>query len=101
MASADWLPFVLGAGGVAFIGAVVQAFNAVRDSAEQREGHAIANLERWADKCQADLAFERLLSTHWQQVAATMEAALRRHGIEVPHHDPPPRRGPDNSIPRQ
>lgn len=99
MELAELLPYILGAGGIAFLTAVFNAIQAYRASAETREAKAVENLERWrieADnrtlQCLDDLAHERNLVLYWQRRAATLEYGLRQHGIDPPPMDQPPMR---------
>ena len=91
------LPVILGAGGVAFLGAVVQAYQSFKNSAEQRESKAVGNLERWRDEadsralqCLDDLNFERGVSAFWQRRAALVEGVALRAGVDVPPCPEPP-----------
>jgi hypothetical protein len=95
----ELLPYILGAGGIAFLTAIFNAVQAYRASAETREAKAVENLERWrieADnrtlQCLDDLTFERNLTLFWQRRAATLEFGLRQHGIDPPEMEVPPMR---------
>lgn len=87
----DVLPFVFGAGGVAFLTALFKWINEWRDSAEFREGKAIANLERWRNEADAralkalnDAEWEREMGLYWAVVAGTYRFALLSNGIQSP-----------------
>jgi len=97
MSANDVIPLVLGAGGVAFLGTILQFVQAMRNSAETRETKAISNLEKWRDeaderalRCLDDLNYERTVSSYWQRVAGTYQHSLVVGGLEVPDCGPPP-----------
>lgn len=90
----DWLGVVLGAGGVAFLGALFKGVQMLRDGARAREREAIAGLEKWredadkrADRAFRELDYMRTLVAYWQARAGAREYQLHLHGITP---DPPP-----------
>lgn len=95
--SQDWLGAVLGAGGVAFLGALFKGFQMLRDGARAREREAIAGLEKWredADKRaaqalrNADYYLRQV--AYWQGRTGTLEYLLGKNGIPVPDMPPLP-----------
>ena len=93
----DLLPIILGAGGVGFIGAIVQWRLKWRDSAEFREGKAVANLERWrleADKrtqqAIQESEWEREMGNYWAVCTGILKYELVSNGLPVPTLPPQP-----------
>lgn len=93
--SSELLSGVLGAGGVAFLGAIIKGYAMLRDGAQARERTAIAGLERYrvdADNRAASaletLDFVRSLVTYWQSRAGALEYELNRLG-HIPPQPPP------------
>lgn len=93
------LPVILGAGGVGFLAACVQAWQAWRNSAETREAKALKNLDQWrhdaddrAARALADLEHERAMGAwHWRRVGQ-LEHVILANGLTLPPGDEPPRR---------
>ena len=107
----DVLPIILGAGGAGFIAAVVQALSSWRNGVEQREGRAVANLERWrveaddrADRRQALLETQYEAVRYWRSWAGHLEYLLEAAGQPVPErptpYPPAPQGGMDEPPPR-
>jgi hypothetical protein len=88
--SNELIPFIFGAGGVAFLGACVQAYKSIKDSAEVRESKALKNIERWSDECAEALAFERRMGAHWFRCTAILQYHMGLHGVDVPPLPDPP-----------
>lgn len=86
----DILPIVFGAGGVAFLGACVQAWKSWHDSAEAKESKALRNIERWNDECWQALSYERQMGAHWYRVVGILQYHLAVNGIEQPLVPEPP-----------
>lgn len=86
----DIIPFIFGAGGVAFLGACVQAYKSIKDSAEVRESKALKNIERWSDECAQALAHERRTSAHWWRCVGILEYHCTSHGLTPPVLPDPP-----------
>lgn len=89
----DWLGVVLGAGGVAFLGALFKGVQMLRDGARAREREAIAGLEKWredaddrARRAYQELDFMRSIASYWQARAGAREYQLLSNGIQP---DPP------------
>ena len=92
MAANDIIPFIFGAGGVAFLGACVQAYKTLKDSAEVRESRALRNIERWNDNCNEELQWERAMGAHWHQCVGIYRYHVASHGLEQPLLPDPPAR---------
>lgn len=91
------LPYILGAGGVAFLTAVFKFVQDMRSSAEGREAVAIKNLERWrddadarADRCLERLDRQRGCTAYWQSYAGMLAHQLASHGHDIPLPPGPP-----------
>lgn len=85
------LPVILGAGGVGFVGALAQWRSAWKDSAEFREGKAVANLERWrieADRrtqqAIQETEWEREMGNYWARCTGILTYTIESKGIAVP-----------------
>lgn len=95
----DWLSAVLGAGGVAFLGALFEGVRRLMAGARAREREAVANLEEWredADKrarrALDDADYQRLLVAFWQRRSGTLEYLLASNGVKVPELPALPKR---------
>lgn len=93
------LSLILGAGGVAFLGALFKGVQMWRDGTDAREAKAIAGLEKWrvdadhrADRAQSWSDYYQSAASAWQSHAGTLAYALTSAGLPVPP-DPvlPPR----------
>lgn len=91
-AANDLIPFIFGAGGVAFLGACVQAYKSIKDSAEVRESRALKNIERWNDDCNEALACERAIGAHWYRCVGILQYHVAVHGLEQPLLPDPPQK---------
>lgn len=85
------IPFIFGAGGVAFLGAGVQAYRSIKDSAEVRESKALRNIERWSEDCTEQLAHERRMGAHWFRCLGILQYHVSLHGLEQPPLPDPPK----------
>jgi hypothetical protein len=86
----DLIPFIFGAGGVAFLGACVQGYKSLKDSAEVRESKALRNIERWSDDCTKALAQERRMGAHWWRCVGILQYHIALNGLEQPPLPDPP-----------
>jgi hypothetical protein len=86
----DILPLIFGAGGVAFLGACVQAWRSWHESAEAKESKALRNIERWNDECWQSLSYERQMGAHWYRVVGILQYHIAANGLEQPVIPEPP-----------
>lgn len=101
----EYLGVILGAGGVAFLGAMVEAYRRLKEGARAREREAINNLEKWTDQSalraqralnEAD--YQRALVSYWQGRSGTLEYQVGQLGGVVPPAPPLPAPPPDPTI---
>ena len=99
----EWLSLVLGAGGVAFVGALFQGIKMYRDSTSARMSKAIADLERWREDADrrtrealaaADSLREEV--SYWQTRAGRMEYVIIKNGLQ--DQVPPPPSLPERPV---
>lgn len=101
----QYLPYILGAGGVGFLATGAKFILALRASAETREAKAIANLERWrldadsrAQRCLDRLDHQRDLTTYWQTRCGVLEHTMSVAGVNVPPALSPPPTFPSTDL---
>lgn len=91
------LNILLGAGGVAFIAAVLKGIKELRESGWRRRGSDISRLERYvreSDEKVARAEFERdwqqTLGNFWFTYCGKLQFQLNRNGIDIPEPDDKP-----------
>lgn len=82
---------LLGGGGTALVGGLIQAYRGLRTDASKKARESIEDLERWRDSANAsreaaeqarDEALRKL--TDWRAYAGALEYHLISRGIEMP-----------------
>lgn len=87
----EWLSLILGAGGVAFIGAVFKGIQMLRESTAARTAKAVSDLERWREEAdertrlaREEAAWYLDLASYWQQWSGAVEYAASQGGVTLP-----------------
>lgn len=83
--SPELLQALLGAGGVAFLGALFAGIKQLRESFGTSRNQAMKDLERWRRNALAEAEYYRQVSGLWSAYAGTCVFAMKREGM-----DPPP-----------
>ena len=86
----EWLQIVLGAGGVAFVGALFTGVRQLRESIGTSRNQAMKDLEKWRQDALADAEHYRESVGVWSAYAGTLVYALASAGIPVPPMPPLP-----------
>lgn len=84
------IPYIIGGGGVALVGAVVKGWSSLRAGAQSLEREAVANLARMRREAEDELKLVQRDRDYWQLVQARYAAQLLRAGIEPVPADPRP-----------
>lgn len=88
--SPELLQALLGAGGVAFLGALFAGIKQLRESFGTSRNEAMRDLERWRRDALADAEYYREVAGVWSAYAGSCVFALRRDGIDPPPMPPLP-----------
>ena len=90
------LQLLLGAGGLAFVGALWKAIREWREGSWKRRDSAVADLERWRDDNDRMRRKAEEREDEWRGYAGDCENLLRINGIPIPPSKPVyKRRDPD------
>lgn len=84
------IPYIVGGGGVALVGALIKGWQSIRAGALSLERDAVASLAKRRQEAEHDLGVTIRDRDFWRLVSARYAAQLLRGGLEPSPRDPVP-----------